>query len=185
MQKQIIKISRGPQFRNGNAAIPFFIILFLIMGFVLAIIDSQWITGVILSFIITVLSLYVLDIQGVEIDTKGNRIKEYKLQVWGRIGKWQNHQAFEQLSLNFDSYFIRNYTFYTKLTTPGGKGISYDKDGRYLVVLDLPNTEKNIVLKESDNYNNALKEIRIIAKKLTLPYHDSIKNKTYKPRVRK
>ena len=182
MKKEIILISRGPQFRNGKAALLFFLNMFLIILLVMSLIDLMLITTFILLPIIAALSIYILDIQGVIIDKENNQIKDYTLQIWGRVGKWGKYSGYHQLNLKFETYVIRNYTFYTRLTAPGGKGISYDNDGRYIIVLEHSDSRKNIILHESDNYNTELLKTRKLAIKLGLSYHDSIKRKTFKPR---
>ncbi len=141
MNKNIISISKGPQFRNGKSA-RLFVLLIFILFMLLAAIIQLWITAILILIPIIVLLIFtILDIQGVQIDKKKGHVRLYKLHILGRYGKWMNFIQFNTIYLDYETYKLKHKYYYIN---PGRS--STQIQGHFVVTLINNDEKKNICL---------------------------------------
>ncbi len=177
-QDSKIKISTGPQFREGNAVVPFFIAAILILIAVISILQGALrIFFIMLPLIVCVIN-FILDFQGVEIDKEKCLVRIYKLDLFWKYGQWQDFKTFYAIGLNYETYTIKEWTPYTDMTTVGGSNqYKNERYGDFFITLENKNTRKNIVLAERPEYPEAKSVATNLSEKIGLPFHNIYKER--------
>lgn len=173
MTPKIISYSKGPQFRGGNAVIPFMLVMLLIVFSGLSIVNQFWIFLLFSLPMLVFLVNFILDIQGVEIDKAKGLVREYKIQFFIKKGEWQDLKKFNKITLDKEYYVIQQVTIYSSMArTNGGKAVTNENHNRLLISLVNQNPQLNIILLEKNNYWEAVDLCLKLSKNLNLPFDD-------------
>lgn len=136
-ERGILRLSHGPQFANPGGTLGFFVSMILLLISVVSFIQGSFITGLVLLTVCMLVVGYFLDFQGIEIDTRNGKIRNYG-SFWGlRSGEWYITEQFDQLricqnsllekrALNGGSTYASsrrydNHKFYTLYLVNNGK----------------------------------------------------------------
>lgn len=185
-QDSKIKISTGPQFREGNAVVPFFIVAILILIAVISIIQGDLQLFCIMLPLIVCLINFILDFQGLEIDKEKCLVRIYKLDFFWKYGQWQDFKTFYAIGLNYENYTIKEWTPYTNLTTVGRNDqFTNVRYGSFFITLENKNTRNNIVLAERQEYHEAITVAMNLSEKTGLPFHDIYKERVEESKIKR
>ena len=174
--KAIISISKGPQFMGGEAGGYLFMGFMMVMVFLVGL-TFQGNTDPLLygSPFLAVLFLAIIDLRGVQIDTKRNKIREYKVKLWGKSGNWMDFGDYDKIVMDLDSYTVKIANLYPQ--SRGGRDArahTNEKHSRFIVYFqDDESKNENLLVFESRKYKPAISFARKLSKKLNLPFHDS------------
>lgn len=168
MRSETTIISRGPQFRGGNAATAFFILFFMVIICVLLLADGDYYPALFLIAVSYFLLEYILDFRGVEIDRYNRRIRKYRKMFFSRFGEWKPYTGYTSLYITDDYYLVR----YADLAARHRKR-SYDvKYHQYIVVLINEDADRNIIVAEGADYSEVLKRTIEFSGEIRLPYFE-------------
>jgi hypothetical protein len=103
---QIIRISRGPQFKTKGGHILAMIFLCLFILSINGLFISEYLGSFVLLIISIILFYFVLDFHGIEVDTLSHKIRDYKVVLWFRFGKWHNMDDYKWLHLKQDHVVV-------------------------------------------------------------------------------
>ncbi|MFZ6052052.1 hypothetical protein [Halocola ammonii] len=175
----IISISRGPQFRGGKSAplfIVFMILLVIILAFAFVV---NFFVLPVLSPFLAVFILFIIDIQGIQIDRKQNKIRNYKLRLWGKTGEWIDFDTLDRIVLDLESYQIKVVSFYQR-------GRNTENHRRFMVSLESEkDSSANFLVYESPNYNDSKSFALKFSEKLDLPLDDRFSQRLRESRRRR
>ncbi len=167
-EKQILSISRGPQFKlKGVAYFAMFLVLLVLLT-VASFMISEYAVAIVILIISIVLFSYILDIQGFEIDSKEMKIRTYKDFLWIRYGKWEDFNNYTIVCLTNENLHI---------STSEGVDHAYDTFHYYYVKLLDENHQKEIYLGEYTNYYEALKISKSISGSNGLVFKDLVRRR--------
>ena len=180
MNKNIISISKGPQFRNGKSA--GLVVLLVLMFFVLltAIIQVWIIHMLILIPIMVVVIFTMLDIRGIQIDKKKGLIRSYKLHIFGKYGKWVNFTLFNTIYLDYETYKLKHTSYYRNPYRS-----STHIQGHFVVTLINNDEKKNIVLAQKPTHKEAIEFARSLLNKIKLPFTDNFVKKVHESKKKR
>jgi len=161
-----INVPQGPQFKTwGGPGIAMIFLMFLLVSIV-SLIQREFLIAV-GCIIITIMLLYlVLDFRGIEVDTGNHKIKDYKLFLWIKIGKWSDIKDFKTIYIT-----SKNVTVRTSLYS----GNSSETYHYYHIKLVDEATHKEIFLAEYKNYYKAQKIAMNISNVTGLELKDFLK----------
>ncbi len=136
----LVRLSHGAQFSNVGSTLGFIGSLFLLLAGVVFIIQGAYLISVIMLLICIAVLGYVLDFQGIEIDTDKGNIRNYRSFLGLRSGDWHNINNFNQLQICQDSVL-------EKRAIAGGSTYSSSKsfDNHNFIRSTLPTKRKNIL----------------------------------------
>jgi len=145
----ILKLSQGMQFDRPGAKFVWLLMMFVLIGAIMSFINGLWVVGLVLLPLIIPIAAYTIDVQGVEIDFKNDKIRHYRWFLGLHFGDW--------LPLNaFDSVRVYQHQLKTRRGLMGrATGKKYDLDAYYYVRLVSPGLNKSISLLELEDYNRA------------------------------
>lgn len=129
----MIKVSNGPQFRQGKVVLLFFILIVLLLFTVGAIVMEEFAIGSLFLLIDAASLGWILDIQGFEIDKRRKSVRKYKAFLFWKTGDWVSLKDYYAIHVDLNSYLIKQISFYRPLTTIGGSSIYYEKNLNYCV----------------------------------------------------
>jgi len=149
-KENIINIKKGPQFKSKGGGLFAFVSIALFVISLAAITTMYYYFSAISFVFCFILIYYFIDIRGIQLDKNTKRIREYKLFLWIKIGKWQDLNNFKSIYLtkkrlvtSDTEYFETHYYYYIKLVDESNK--------------------KEIILSEFNNYNKAFKIAKNVA----------------------
>jgi hypothetical protein len=156
----VIRVSHGAQFSNSGSIFGFFLTLFLILIAIVFIIQGSYTISLIICLICPIIIGYILDFQGMEIDTVNVRIRNYRSFLGFRSGQWLNLNDFNKLMIYHDSIL-------EKRSMDGGSNYSssriFDTHNFYTLYLVDYNEKHHIKLHEDES----ITRIRIFATKFS------------------
>lgn len=168
MKKSTIIYSRGGQFKGGKSIFLFFVSLSLLIRVIYLVFHSEY-ASMLLTLVFLALTLFIMtDIRGVEIDIKKNKIREYRLRIWGKTGAWMDYQQFSKITLSLGSYDI-----HTSDLSPEGNGSYSEKHHHFVVELVNTHGDKKLTLGEKSDY----KEARQLMKEASIELNLETQNK--------
>mgnify|MGYP000013900262 CR=1 FL=1 len=103
----VIRLSHGANFSKAGSIFAFFLTLFFILISIVYIIHGYYVFCVISLPICTLLIAYILNLEGIEIDTNDGKIRNYKSFLGVRSGDWMDIKNFNQLRICQDSILER------------------------------------------------------------------------------
>ena len=161
---KIITISKGPQFRDGKVSLLFILIIFGLVISIGLFIQREFIGGIIFLFISYLMFDIAIDIQGLEINVTKRVYRKYKLKYFMKFGKWDEYIGYNSLIIERDSYLI---------TEAHGRGSSstVEREQRFLIYLVNDDADKNIILEEDEDYDEASKKAVLLSEKIGLPFN--------------
>lgn len=168
MKDTIITYSRGPQFRGGGTAALFFFLLALIIISIAGIVNGEYNFALVLSPFILLLSFFIFDIRGTQINLDKGLVREYKLFLWFKMGKWKNYNPFNLIMLKYVSHQIDTADF----SKGRFGGTATEVHGIFTVFLTNQEETNSIVTAEFSEYHNALNFAYRISEELNLPLLD-------------
>lgn len=154
----IFRKKLGMQFDRPGAKFVGLAIMFVFVGAIFAFISTQWILGAVLLVATPVLVAYVIDLRGLEIDFKNEKIRRYQSFLGMTTGEWMPLSAFDS---------VRVYQH--QLKTQKGKFINrgpkkYDTHAYYYVRLVSPGLNTSVSLLELNNYQRAKEHAEKVAR---------------------
>lgn len=162
----IINVSKGPQFNTKGGAVLAIVslILLLISGSCLS--SKEYFLSLISFIICIVLFSSVLDIHGIEVDSDLHKIRDYKVYLGFRIGKWSNINDFKSIYLTQKNVII-----------PTSEGSDYASDTYHYYHIKFVDelNRKEIFLAEYKNYYTAQKISKDISDATGLVFKDFLK----------
>ncbi|PLX11354.1 MAG: hypothetical protein C0594_03760 [Marinilabiliales bacterium] len=168
---KIIQISRGPQFRNGKGAGLFVLTLFILITSI-ALSIGNLVNYAIPGFVLAILLLsFIIDFQGIELDKKNNKIRNYRMFLWFRYGSWVSFDSYKSIQLEKDSYttsIIDPFGFATRIG-PASKTFTHR---HYVITAINPESNEGLVIAEIRIYEQAVSFIEKTAKEFGLPYRN-------------
>lgn len=169
MKKNILTFSKGPQFHGGRTALIFLILLAFLFISIAGCVQGEYLPALILFPFILVLSFFIFDIRGTQIDIERELIREYKLFLWVKFGKWQNYKPFNLILLKYISHQIETADF-----SSGRFGkTATEVHGIFTVFLTNPEDTKRLVMAEFAQYRHALHFADRLSETLNLPFLDN------------
>lgn len=145
----ILKINRGMQFDRPGAKFVWLLMMFVLIGSIMAFINGMILTALLLLPLLAPIAAYIIDIQGFEVDFKNDRIRHYRWFLGLHSGEWLPLSA-------FDSIRVYQHQLKTRRGLIGrAAGKKYDTNAYYYVRLVSPGLKKSISLLELDNYSRA------------------------------
>lgn len=185
MEKNVINITLGPQFNQGRSAGLLVLALFLLIIDVILYVYPLYIAAIPLSLFIILLAYTILDIQGVEIDTENSLVRNYKLRLWGKSGKWVDLNHFHSIYLDYTTYNVKTRSIFTELTTVKANYHTTELHGHFLIFLIHKNENKSLLLGEKSNYHKAKEFALKCSEKIEVPFRNIIKEKVQKSKENK
>jgi len=168
MRSETTIISRGPQFRGGNAATAFFILFFIIIVVVILLADGDYLPSFFLIVVSSFLLEFVLDFRGVEIDRNNRRIREYRKLFFLRYGEWKPYEGYTSLYITDDYYLVK----YSDLTARNIRRSYHVKYHQFIVVLINEDADRNVIVAEGTDYPEVLKRTTELSDEIRLPYFE-------------
>lgn len=160
-----ITISQGPLFRTRGGYLIAFVFLFFALISIITLIQLELVVLCICLPIAITLFYLMADIRGIQVDTHLHKIREYKLFLGFRLGKWANIK-------DFGSIYVtpKNVTVRQGLIGNGSETFHY-----YHIKLVDEADHREIFLAEYKNYYKALKIAAGIANATGLILKDFLK----------
>ena len=154
----LLRLKKGMQFGRTIAPYVFIVLVAILSASILTMISSSFIVGLLLLPICIPLVAYIIDLQGIEVDFKNEKIRKYRSFLGLRTGDWWDLSAFDS---------VRVYQH--ELKTQKGKFIrrgpkKYDTYAFYYVRLVSPGLTKSISILELDNYHRAKEQAEKVAR---------------------
>jgi hypothetical protein len=161
-----IDIPQGPQFKTrGGIVIAMVFLVFLLLSIV-SLVQGEYLAAMI-CIILTVMLLYlVLDIRGILVDTGSHKIKDYKLFLWFKIGKWSNLKDFKAIYVTPKNVTVRSTGFV---------GDNAETFHYYHIKFVDESGHKEIFLAEFKNYYKAQRIAMSISNATGLEFRDFVK----------
>lgn len=156
----ISRLSHGAQFSNIGSVVGFFVTIVLLIIAVLAIINESYVIAVLILPLCVVLVAYLMDFQGIEIDSKQSKIRNYRSFLGIRLGTWRNLAEFKELVISQDSLLERRTLAASASYSSSRK---YDTHRFYTLYL-VDATRKNFIPLRQDD---SVTRIRILAEKFS------------------
>jgi hypothetical protein len=170
-EKRIIRINQGPRFQTkGGTILAMIFLLFFIMS-IASLVHGEFLASLV-SLILSIITIYpVLDIHGIEVDTGIRKIRDYKLFLWFRIGKWSQISEFKTIYLTQKKVIVGT----SKYSEHAADTYHY-----YHIKLVDEIHKKEIFLAEYKNYYKAQKISVNIANATGLEFKDFLKGSRVK-----
>ena len=167
-KEAIITINKGPQFKSkGTYILALISITFVILSVASFIKEDFYLS--LLFFVIGFISFfYVLDIHGIQLDRNLNCIRDYKLILGIKIGKWQNFNNFKSIYLTKDQLTISTKEY--------GENSKVSFHYYFIKLVDEVNG-KEITLSEFTNYYKAFTIAKNVAETNGLQFKNKIINR--------
>ena len=174
----LVRLSHGAQFSNAGSTLGFIVSLFLVLGGIVSIVQGAFIVALILFLACAGVLGYVLDFQGIEMNTTKGNVRNYRSFLGLRSGDWHNLNDFNHLRICQDAIL-------EKRTSAGGttysSSKSFDRHNFYTLYLVDKKEERFIKLREEES----VAKIKMIASKFSelskVPFNQSIRRR--KPEV--
>jgi hypothetical protein len=164
--KHIIKISKGPQFNTvGGTYLAMIFLMFSILS-IASLFMTEFLYALIFSIISIIIFSIVLDIHGIEVDKNEHKIRDYKLFLWFRIGKWSKINEFKSIYLTQKNVTIAT-TRYSDHRT--------DTYHYYHIKLVDEQFKKEILLAEYKNYYKTQHISKFVTETTGLVFKDFVK----------
>jgi hypothetical protein len=151
LDDQIRRFPKGPQFSLKGAIPLFFISIALLIISISGIFQSEFLLSSVTFILFAILIILVIDIRGIEIDLRENRIRDYKSLYEIKIGKWENLNIYKSIIITKGVL---------KIPTTEYSDHSYDPYFYYYVKLIDENKEKELTLAEFNELSKALEFLR-------------------------
>jgi len=170
-ENNLIRVPKGPQFKSkGAVGLSMIFLAFFIMSIVSSINGYFLVSFICLLIGITLFS-YIIDVHGIEVNRHKHLIREYKVLLWMKIGKWQNTSNFKTI------YILKSNVNVPTLGYSEKRSETY----HYYQIKLVDEINKNeIFLAEYNNYYKAQKIAVSIANATGLGFKDFIKGTTIK-----
>ncbi len=168
---QIIRISRGPQFKTPGGHFLAIIFLGILILLIFCIINKEFFYAGILLITDTILFSLVVDIHGIEVDTKVHRIRDYQSFLWFKTGKWTNINDYKTIYLSQNNVIVPTSEY---------SELSYDTFHYYNIRLVDEINNKEIFLAEYSNYYKARQISNYVAEATGLELKEVIKGNVRK-----
>ncbi|MFK7787410.1 MAG: hypothetical protein AB8B56_19960 [Crocinitomicaceae bacterium] len=156
----LFRLSHGAQFSNPGGPYGFIVLLFLIVIAIVMFFQGSYVIGLVLLPICAFVVGFVMDTQGIEVDTQNGKVRNYRSFLGIRSGDWQDLNLFNQLHICQDSIL-------EKRTMSGGSTYSssrkYDQHNFYTLYLTDAKEKHFIKLREEES----VARIKMIASKFS------------------
>jgi hypothetical protein len=165
-EKKVINIKQGPQFQTKGGTVFAMIFLFFAILTIFSLVQAEF-TFFIFSLTIAILLLYlILDLRGIEVDTKAHKIRDYKYFIGFKFGKWYNINEFKSIYLKQKNVTVKN-----------SENFEYSANTYHYYHIKLVDeiNNKEIFLAEYRNYYKAQKISQNIADATGLDFKDFLK----------
>lgn len=154
----VLRLNQGMQFDRPGAKFVWLLLMVLLIISVMMIINGSLIIGILLLIPVAPLVAYIIDIQGIEVDFKNEKIRKYRTLLWKRSGEWMPLSA-------FDSVRVYQHKLKTRRGLVGSvTGKKFDTDAYYYVRLVSPGLNQSVSLLEMDDYHRAKYQAEKVAK---------------------
>jgi len=177
----IIKVNRGPQFREGKVVLPFFLLFIFILFTLAALFVEGPLFGLVFIPFDLLLIFIVLDIRGVDIDMEKKIVKSYRMMMFYKIGNWVSMKNFESIRMDYKSYFIKHIAFYSVLTGASSSPVFIEKNDNFTVYLVNKKIGGSIVLLEGPDYFDLKSQGIKLSEKLGIPFKMGVQRKPIHP----
>jgi len=151
MKRKYFIYSKGPQFLGGNSAYLFIVIVFLIVFAIMEFRSQDYYTSLGLFALVSFLLVFLLDYKGIEIDKRDNRVREYSIRPWGKMGKWKNLGEYRSIRLKYERYKLDR----VDLDEDFDDGSAEELYGAFIVYFAGDEHADEIVLGEFPKYSEA------------------------------
>ena len=127
---------------------------------------------------IPILFFYVFDFRGVDICLDRNKIREYRLNIFGKSGCWIDLSQFQSIYLDYDSFGVQIADF----SEGGYNGQVIEKNGQFLISLVSQSTKELLIVSEKIKYHEAKLFATELAQVLSLPIRDTFQKRLRSPK---
>lgn len=165
------KISGGPTFKGGQAYVGLFLvaIIFLaIIGFLVnysGITDLLWITGLLgVGFFVLRMACHF---EGIEFDMGNDQVRKYTIPFAIRVGKWEKLSDYQEIALKIDRFKVTERQFYNQ----DDQDFTYNTHSFFILLVDWER-QKDMVITDWPNYNDAKENLYALGKQLNYPVKD-------------
>jgi hypothetical protein len=168
-RKGMIRLPNGPQFIQGAGFVLGFVFVLILAFIIVCLLNGELLWALLLSAADIALLSYILNIQGVEIDFSNQRVIEYRMFLWQKMGEWEYLPYFTEIRLELSQISINNLR-----TSPHPQ----DHYNYYDVFLVNPDNNRKILLREFERYENALDFGEKFSRILQIKYTNNIRFQT-------
>ncbi len=172
MSQKILSISRGAQFQGGKTAYMFFVVLVAVIYCVVMLIEGEVLSATLCIAVAMVLTIYVLDIRGVEVDLGNSRFREYVIRPWGKDGKWMPLNEVKAVELFRETYIVKVKAIFSRLADPGAPKYNNERHSRYALYFTNSTTSDSVLLMESQDLSACVRFGRTAAGRLKVPFRN-------------
>lgn len=169
----VLRVSQGPKFGNPGAAILFFLFMALVIIAIVGFVYQEVTIALIIAILAILLLSYILDIQGIEVNFKKNKIRRYSSFLGFRRGKWFDLSNFEKIGITHD-LLLEKRKFY-----PSARKGRYSHHNYYTLVLINDRNKVVIPIYESENPNHVKKAGKWLSHHSSLDFYSEIFKKGY------
>jgi hypothetical protein len=162
----IITLSNGAQFHEGKSAYLFIFLILLLLILAGVIISAIYLALLLILPAILLLSIYILDVRGIQIDLTNQLIRPYKQNIRGKKGEWLPLKTFNKIILIHEFYKTREVSLVEEesyVTT----------HGHFVVRLIHTTTKKSLMVSQDLKYSVAKKTIHKLSKSLRFEMEDT------------
>lgn len=183
--KNIVTFSRGPQFWNGRARLPVFILMILlIIGLYKTSVKHYEPLLIVIPLFILVL-FFTMDIRGAQVNQKDFLVRKYWMFCWIKFGKWKDMTPYLSVYLDHSTYSIKTFTFFTQVSTYKRNYFGSVTNGHFVVSLLNHDDNSPLVIGEREKYKDAKEFAMQCSVNLGLELHDNFKIRLQKSKQRR
>lgn len=175
MSGKTLTISRGAQFKGGNTAYLFFVMVALVVYAIVLAVENEMLLAATCFVVAALLTVFVLDIRGVEIDLAKQRYREYVIRPWGKTGKWLPLKKLKAVELYFEDYVVKVRAMYSRLANPAAPRYNHERHWRYALYFTCFSGSEPTLLMESQQLDSCLRFGRTAANRLRVPFRNHVK----------
>ena len=163
MKNSTIVYSRGIQPKGLKSTLFFTASLSLVVIIFSKVYDGDFLSAFLCLPILLVALILTANIEGVEINIDQNKVREYRITLLGKRGKWMDFKSFSKITLNQSAF-----TIYTANLVAGDNQTYRDNYNHFLVELVNPKDNIKLLLGEKAYYNEAKEMLKAVSAQLQL-----------------
>ncbi|MCB0396927.1 MAG: hypothetical protein KDD36_09750 [Flavobacteriales bacterium] len=171
-EQNIITIHRGPMFRGKRSFLGIGGTSFGSIFIILALNYGAWVVAIISALLIIPLISLAIGQEGVEIDTKKKTVRLYRLFLRFRYGVWHPITLYHEMVLIKDYWHTNRSIVKTSVHRSS-----------YNIVLRNQDNSLQLVLIDTNNYNDACEALSKLEKSIDLPVRNIVKDLNDSARV--
>ena len=146
----------------------FFVVLAAIIYCVVMLIEGEVLSATLCFAVALVLTIYVLDIRGVEVDLVNNRF----VRPWGKDGKWMPLKELKAVELFRETYNVKVRAIFSQLANSGTPKYNNERHWRYALYFTHYTTSDPVLLMESQDLSACVRFGTSAAGRLRVPFRN-------------